>query len=143
MRGSSGSSAGGSGLEVGKHALESFGFLAGQDAARAADLQAAIADPGVRAIFCTRGGYGITRILDVARLRSAREGPEAHRRIQRRDRVALRRVERGRRSSSFHGPMVAGDNLDAPKEELQRALLFEPAASARAPRRTPAVLRRT
>lgn len=54
------------GLEVveGAHARASTGHLAGSDEDRAADVDAAFADPQVRAVWCTRGGYGLTRILD-------------------------------------------------------------------------------
>ena len=41
-----------------------YGYLAGSDELRLADLHAALADPAVRAIFCLRGGYGCTRLLD-------------------------------------------------------------------------------
>ncbi len=37
---------------------------AGTDGERAADLQAAIDDPAVKAIWCARGGYGTIRIMD-------------------------------------------------------------------------------
>ncbi|MGP4028566.1 S66 peptidase family protein [Actinomadura sp. 3N407] len=61
---------------VGKHALDRVNLgppgpvrddwhrLAGGDADRAADLQAAWCDPRVRAVICARGGYGATRVLD-------------------------------------------------------------------------------
>ncbi|QKG19500.1 S66 peptidase family protein [Actinomadura verrucosospora] len=61
---------------VGKHALDRVNLgapgpvrddwhrLAGADADRAADLQAAWCDPRVRAVICARGGYGATRVLD-------------------------------------------------------------------------------
>ncbi|HEY8450988.1 MAG TPA: LD-carboxypeptidase [Natronosporangium sp.] len=61
---------------VGEHALDRVGLgspgpvrdgwhgLAGGDADRAADLQAAWCDPDVRAVICARGGYGATRVLD-------------------------------------------------------------------------------
>jgi muramoyltetrapeptide carboxypeptidase len=39
-------------------------ILAGRDADRADDLQAAWMDPGVRAVLCARGGYGAARLLD-------------------------------------------------------------------------------
>ncbi len=39
------------------------GFLAGDDAARLAELRRAIADPQIRAVVCARGGYGIMRLL--------------------------------------------------------------------------------
>jgi muramoyltetrapeptide carboxypeptidase len=60
----------GLGLEVtvGKHALDrdpaGLTYLAGSDADRAADLQAAWCDPRIAAVFCARGGYGAARILD-------------------------------------------------------------------------------
>ena len=38
--------------------------MAGTDEDRVADLNAAIRDPGVRAIFATRGGKGAYRIVD-------------------------------------------------------------------------------
>jgi len=38
-------------------------YLAGTDAARAAHLHAALADPAIRAIFGARGGYGSMRLL--------------------------------------------------------------------------------
>lgn len=43
--------------------LARTGYLAGDDAARAAELTAMIADPDVRAVIMARGGYGLTRIL--------------------------------------------------------------------------------
>lgn len=39
------------------------GYLAGDDAARAAELNALLRDPDVRAIIVARGGYGLTRLL--------------------------------------------------------------------------------
>ena len=50
--------------ELGKHALAQSGYLAGRDADRRADLDAALRDPGIRAILTTRGGYGTQRIVD-------------------------------------------------------------------------------
>ncbi len=42
-----------------------LGYLAGEDAERAADLNAMFADPSIDAIFCARGGYGCMRLLDL------------------------------------------------------------------------------
>jgi muramoyltetrapeptide carboxypeptidase len=57
----------GLGLKVvtGAHVLDRDRYLAGSDAARAADLQDAWCDPAVAAVLCARGGYGATRILDL------------------------------------------------------------------------------
>src|SRR5574342_501360 len=48
---------------MGAHAGDRHGYLAGTDADRLADLNAALRDPAVDAIWCLRGGYGVTRIL--------------------------------------------------------------------------------
>lgn len=50
-------------VDLAPHALDSHYYLAGRDADRAADLQVAFEDPEVSAIFCTRGGYGCSRLL--------------------------------------------------------------------------------
>ncbi len=50
--------------EVGRHALDQLGYLAGTDEDRLADLNRAIRDPGIRAIVATRGGKGAYRIAD-------------------------------------------------------------------------------
>lgn len=48
---------------VGHHAADRLGYMAGSDRARAADLNAAIRDPEVRAILTLRGGCGSLRLL--------------------------------------------------------------------------------
>jgi muramoyltetrapeptide carboxypeptidase len=42
----------------------SHSYLAGSDQQRLEDLQSFIDDPDIKAIFCARGGYGSTRILE-------------------------------------------------------------------------------
>jgi muramoyltetrapeptide carboxypeptidase len=49
---------------LGKHAYDRLGYLAGSDDDRLADLNWAIQEPSISAIWCIRGGYGVTRILD-------------------------------------------------------------------------------
>ncbi|MGH7525479.1 MAG: S66 peptidase family protein [Gemmatimonadales bacterium] len=46
------------------HAGGRHGYLAGSDEDRLGDLNAALGDPGIDAIWCIRGGYGTTRIVD-------------------------------------------------------------------------------
>ena len=48
----------------GRFAREAYGRFAGTPEQRAADLQAAIDDPSVQAIWCSRGGYGLAQIID-------------------------------------------------------------------------------
>src|SRR2546428_8792242 len=52
-------------VRVGSHALDRHRFLAGTDQARAGDLTAMFHDPTVRAIFCSRAGYGSGRMLPL------------------------------------------------------------------------------
>lgn len=49
--------------ETGEHAFCALHQFAGTDAERAADMQKALDDPSVRAIWFTRGGYGSVRTL--------------------------------------------------------------------------------
>lgn len=48
--------------EVGEHAMSEWGYMAGRDHERLADLDDAFRDPAVRAIVTTRGGAGAYRI---------------------------------------------------------------------------------
>jgi muramoyltetrapeptide carboxypeptidase len=52
------------------------GFLAGSDEERLAELQRALDDPTIAAIFCARGGYGLTRILDRLDARAFAAAPK-------------------------------------------------------------------
>lgn len=52
------------------------GYLAGPDEQRIEELNAAIRDPAVRAIFPVRGGYGLTRIVDKIDYAALREHPK-------------------------------------------------------------------
>ena len=45
------------------HLLDRYGYLAGKDKDRAADVNAMYADDNVRAVFAVRGGWGCARIL--------------------------------------------------------------------------------
>ena len=49
---------------LGRNTAERHGYFAGTDEQRLADLNGALRDPDVAAIWCIRGGYGTTRILD-------------------------------------------------------------------------------
>ncbi|WP_374569720.1 LD-carboxypeptidase [Phenylobacterium sp.] len=47
----------------GAHVLDRYGYLAGTDEDRAADINAMYADPEVKAVFAVRGGWGCARVL--------------------------------------------------------------------------------
>lgn len=60
---------------VGARAHRRAGFLAGSDAERLDDLQAAFDDPTVDAVWALRGGYGSARIVDDLALARMRTDP--------------------------------------------------------------------
>src|SRR5215467_10979443 len=57
-------------------ALDRHGYLAGLDDARLSGLNSAIRDPKVRAVICTRGGYGAQRIVDGLDAAALRDDPK-------------------------------------------------------------------
>ena len=63
-------------VEVGEHVLDSWGYMAGSDDARIADLNDAFRDPGVRAIITTRGGAGAYRVADRIDFDAVRADPK-------------------------------------------------------------------
>jgi muramoyltetrapeptide carboxypeptidase len=63
-------------VEVGEHAMDRWGYMAGRDEDRLADLNGAFRDPGVRAIITTRGGAGAYRIADGIDFAAVRADPK-------------------------------------------------------------------
>lgn len=63
-------------VSLGQHALGRSGYFAGSDADRVADLCSAVLDPSVRAVMCTRGGYGAQRIVDAVPWEALRSSPK-------------------------------------------------------------------
>ena len=61
---------------VGKHVFSQDNHFAGTDAERCEDLQKAMDDPTISAIWCARGGYGTVRILDKLSFVKFRENPK-------------------------------------------------------------------
>ena len=79
-------------------------YLAGSDGRRLDELNAALADPQVRALFCARGGYGATRLL--SRLRDADPGAAAKLLIGFSDITALHLWMQAHGRMSIHGPVL-------------------------------------
>lgn len=61
---------------IGNNAFNEYGFLAGTDAERLADLQQMLDDESIKAIFFTKGGYGTLRIIDGINWDKFRENPK-------------------------------------------------------------------
>ena len=62
---------------LGAHAGGHYGYFSGTDEERLGDLNAALRDPAVDAVWCIRGGYGITRILDGVDFEALARRPRA------------------------------------------------------------------
>lgn len=112
------------------------GYLAGADATRAADLNAALADPQVRGVVCTRGGYGAQRIVDTIDMEPIRRDPKVV--VGFSDITALQlALWRGARLATVHGPGAAWIDQRTPAlsaESLRAALMTtEPVVVKRDP----------
>jgi len=95
-------------VKVSERVLDRVGILAGSDADRTAELQAAFADDSVRAIFAARGGYGCGRILPRLDFAAIARTPKPF--IGFSDETFLLNALVGKaRIVTFHGPMVAMD----------------------------------
>jgi muramoyltetrapeptide carboxypeptidase len=111
--------------EIGAHAFDQHSFLAGSDDDRLADLNTAVRDPGVRAVFATRGGKGAYRIADRVDFGAMRGNPKPL--VGFSDVTILQLpVARNARVASLHGPMVSWDEEligRAAIERLRAALM--------------------
>lgn len=58
------------------HVTKRYGYLAGSDKDRAADVNAMFADPEVRGLFAVRGGWGCARILPYLDYAAIRANPK-------------------------------------------------------------------
>ncbi|MFG2353129.1 LD-carboxypeptidase [Streptomyces sp. NPDC048521] len=116
---------------AGPHVLDrhgEFGYLAGTDADRAADLQNAWCDPAVDAVLCARGGYGVQRMVDLLDWEAMRAaGPKVF--VGFSDITVLHEAFATRLGlATLHGPMAAGIDFvkNARAQEHLRATLFAP-----------------
>ena len=94
---------------LGRHMLKSAahcGYLAGEDAARAEDINRLFADREIKAIFCARGGYGSMRLLDLLDWDAIRANPKifvGYSDITSLHLALIRRCN----LITFHGPMLS------------------------------------
>lgn len=105
---------------------ERFPYLAGDDAARAADFRAAWLDPQYAAVFCGRGGYGVQRLmqhLDLDELAGVDKVLVGFSDI-----TALHEAFNAQGLVTIHGPMAAAVEQLGALEGRERLhdLLFEP-----------------
>ncbi|WP_107120111.1 S66 peptidase family protein [Streptomyces regalis] len=116
---------------VAPHVLDrhgEFGYLAGTDADRAADLQTAWCDPSVDAVLCARGGYGVQRMIDLLDWDAMRAaGPKVF--VGFSDITVLHEAFATRLGlATLYGPMAAGIDFikNTRAQEHLKATLFAP-----------------
>lgn len=63
-------------VEVGKHTFSSFNQFSATDNERASDLQAMLDDENIKAIICSRGGYGTLRTLQLINFKNFLQHPK-------------------------------------------------------------------
>ncbi|MDZ7779816.1 MAG: LD-carboxypeptidase [Gemmatimonadota bacterium] len=95
-------------------------YLAGTDAERLADLQAAFDDPAIDGVWALRGGYGTLRILDALDLERQRTDPIPFIGFSDNTSIHVRHAALG--VVSFHGPHPGGDFPPETEEAFQRVL---------------------
>jgi muramoyltetrapeptide carboxypeptidase len=102
-----------------------FNQLAGTDEQRAADFQAQIDNPNIKAIWCVRGGYGTVRMLDLLDFKAFKKNPKWI--IGFSDVTVLHNHLNTMGFASIHGAMpvsIARASEDA-KQTLRQALFGE------------------
>ncbi len=111
-------------VKKGQYVYDRYGYLAGQDKDRAADVNAMFADKEVDAIVCIRGGYGSPRILPYLDYDIIRKNPKVI--IGFSDVTALLNaifVKTG--LITFHGPNAGRNFSDYTLSEYKK-VLFNP-----------------
>lgn len=107
---------------VGAHALAHADYFAGTDAERLADLNAALADPGVDAVWCLRGGYGAMRLLDGIDYDALRRQPRTILGFSDVTALHLACAARVPGLTTFHGPTARGALGDFSRRSLEHAV---------------------
>lgn len=95
-------------IEVPDGVYENGGYLAGDDAHRAAQVNDALAAPGVRAVVAARGGFGTTRLMpriDWKRAAAARRLVVGYSDLS----AILSYMATRLKVPAIHGPMPAAD----------------------------------
>jgi muramoyltetrapeptide carboxypeptidase len=63
-------------VKIGSNAYKNFNQFAGTDSERLQDLQWALDDNTIEAVFCIRGGYGTARIIDIISFKRFQKNPK-------------------------------------------------------------------
>ncbi|RLQ86759.1 LD-carboxypeptidase [Planomicrobium sp. Y74] len=95
-------------VKMGKSVKAKYGYLAGDDDARLADLHEMFEDPEVAGIICAGGGYGAARYADRIDYAMIKENPKV---FWGYSDITFLHTAIGQFSDlvTFHGPMLASD----------------------------------
>ena len=94
-------------VKAGEHMLERHGYLAGEDKARAEDINKAFADKSVAAVHAIRGGWGSARVLPYLDYDVIKRNPKVL--LGYSDITALHMAIHGKTGLiTFHGPIGLG-----------------------------------
>ena len=117
---------------VGDHATERTGYLAGHDRDRLNDINRAIRDPKIDAIWILRGGYGMMRILPGIDYDALSRTPKAI--IGYSDVTAFHSaVQRKCKLITYHGPTAREVLTDFSRDSFQRAVISQTDSCGAAP----------
>lgn len=109
-------------VKRGQHLQQRYGYLAGQDKDRAADVNAMFADKSVDGIFCLRGGYGTPRMLPYVDYELIHQNPKVF--IGYSDITALLNAITTRsKLITFHGPIAKQNFTDYTLAEFKKVVV--------------------
>lgn len=117
---------------VAPHAGDQYGYLAGTDEDRAADVNRMFGDPNIDCIFAARGGWGCARILDLLDYELIRANPKVISGYS--DITALLLAITARTGLvTFHGPVASSTWNDFSRLHFARVVIEREAAVLRNP----------
>jgi len=117
-------------VKLGKSCGAKYGYLSGTDALRAQDVNEMFADKEVDAIFCVRGGYGTTRMLDLLDYDVIRENPKIF--VGYSDITAMHAAMlKNCGLATFAAPMPVSDWASSPLDDFSLASMLRVLGEAR------------
>lgn len=117
-------------VKIGKSCQETkFGYLAGDAVLRAEDINSMFADPDIDAVFCVRGGYGSSELMELLDYELIRSHPKLF--VGYSDITNLHAAFLTQCNlATVHGPMVSSNLLehydDYTKESFETVLAMNP-----------------
>ncbi len=112
-------------VKIAKHALSKHHDFAGTPTQRLSDLQKALDNPEVKAVFCSRGGYGTVHLMENLNLTKFKESPKWL--VGYSDITALHNLLQKEGVASIHGLMgkhLATEPANDPQIQHLHSLLF-------------------